>query len=205
MAILLVIGLLFGFIRLLDGNLEEKDVENVKNVVEIIQLFLLASAVILGGLFAFYKLELFRDFERHIIVSQKISHRFIGDGYIHIEVTATLQNGSKVRIDVQNGLFRLQQIVPISDDDILKLYTEAFVEKEKDYIQWPTLEEIKRKGEVNELIVEPGEAHPETYEFIVSKDVGSVMIYTYFYNSRFPQSPAEGWGVATVYDIIVSS
>ena len=34
------------------------------------------------------------------------------------------------------------------------------------------------------LIVEPGESHQEIYEFIVSKDVESVLIDVYFYKPR---------------------
>lgn len=186
-------------------NLALDETEGAKDLAEIIQLFVVASAVVIGGFFALYKLQIFRDFEPHLTVSHEISHRFIGDRFIHIEVTATLHNSSKVMIDVQKGLFRLQQIAPTSDEEVRKLYSQVFIDEKHKYLQWPTLEEVDRNWDANQLIVEPGESHQETYEFVVSTDVTSVMVYTYFYNSRFPKSPSEGWGAATVHDMMTSS
>ena len=183
-------------------NLALDETESAKDLVEIIQLFVVASAIVIGGFFALYKLQIFRDFEPYLTVSQEVSHRFVGDNYIHVETTATLHNSSKVKIEIRKGLFRLQQIAPTSDEEISNIYSQTFVDKEQDYLQWPTLEEVDRDWDINELIVEPGESHLETYEFVVSKDATSVMVYTYFYNSRFPKSPSEDWGAATVHDIM---
>lgn len=183
-------------------NLALDETESAKDLVEIIQLFVVASAVVIGGFFALYKLQIFRDFEPHLTVSQKVSHRIVGNEYIHVETTATLHNSSRVKIEIREGLFRLQQIAPTSDEEIMELYAQVFIDEESKHLQWPTLEEVDRKWGANELIVEPGESHQETYEFIVSKDVTSIMVYAYFHNSRFPKSPAEGWGATTVHDIL---
>ena len=184
-------------------NLALDDTESAKDLIEIIQLCVVASAIVIGGSFALYKLQIFRDFEPHLTVSQKVSHRVVGNEYIHVETTATLHNSSRVKIEIRQGLFRLQQIAPATDEDISEIYSQTFVNGEHDYLQWPTLEEAVRDWDANELIVEPGESHHETYEFIVSRDATSVMVYTYFYNSRFPKSPSEGWGASTVHDIVL--
>ncbi len=193
------VGAAFGLNLLLD------ETESAKDLVEIVQLFVVASAIVIGGVFATYKLQIFRDFEPHLTISQEVSHRFVGENYIHVETTATLYNSSKVKIEIRKGLFRLQQIAPASAEDIVEIYSQTFVDKQSDYLQWPTLEEVERNWNKSEMIVEPGESHRETYEFIVSSDVASIMVYTYFYNSEFPQSPSEGWGAATVHDMILIS
>ena len=56
----------------------------------------------------------------------------------------------------------------------------------------------------NELIVEPGASHPETFEFIVSREVRAVLIDTYFYNQTYEgySMKSKGWGATTAYDII---
>ena len=98
---------------------------------------------------------------------------------------------------------RVQEIGPVSDDEVESLYAQVFVDKEHNHFQWPTLDEIVLNWSQGELTVEPGESQPETYEFVVSFGVRSVVVYTYFYNSRssgFSQAP--GWGRATIYDII---
>ena len=195
-AVLTILGAPFGLNLLLDKT------ERAKDLVEIIQLFIVASAIVTGGFFALYKLQIFRDFEPHLTVSQEVSHRYVGDSYVHVETTATLHNSSRVKIEIREGLFRLQQIAPTSDEEVVELYAQVFMDEESKHLQWPTLEEVDRNWAANELIVEPGESHQETYEFIVSKDATSIMVYAYFHNSRFPKSPAEGWGATTVHDIL---
>ena len=198
--IVAVLSLLVGAAFALNLALDET--ESAKDLVEIIQLCVVASAILIGGFFALYKLQIFRDLEPHLTVSQKVSHRVVGNEYIHVEMTATLHNSSRVKIEVREGLFRLQQIAPLSDEEIVELYAQVFIDEESKHLQWPTLEEVDRNWAANELIVEPGESHQETYEFIVSREVTSVMVYAYFYNSRYPKSPSEGWGATTVHDIL---
>ncbi len=183
-------------------NLLLDETESVKDLIEIIQLFVVASAIVIGGVFALYKLQIFRDFEPHLTVSQEVSHRFVGDEHAHIETTVTLHNSSRVKIEIRKGLFRLQQISPTSDKEIMELYAQVFIDEESKHLQWPTVEEVARNWDPNELTVEPGESHHETYEFIVPREVTSILVYAYFYNLRFPRSPAEGWGRATVHDMI---
>ena len=192
----ILVSAAFGLNLLLD------ETESAKDLVEIIQLIIVASGIVIGGYFALYKLQVFRDFEPHLTVSQEVSHRYVGDSYVHVETTATLHNSSRVKIEIREGLFRLQQIAPVSDEEIMELYAQVFIDEESKHLQWPTLEEVDRNWAANELIVEPGESHQETYEFIVSRDASSIMVYAYFHNSRFPKSPAEGWGATTVHDIL---
>ena len=173
------------------------------DVTRIVQASVTAVAIAAGGVFAAFKLQVFRDFAPHVTITHDISHRPVGDSYVHIAVTANLHNSSRVRMDFRKGLFRLQQIGPMTDHEVENLYAQVFISKEQTHLQWPTLDEIAFEWDQGELMVEPGESQPETYEFIVSAEVKSVVVYTYFFNSgssRF--SPAPGWGRATIYDII---
>ena len=104
-------------------------------------------------------------------------------------------------MEFREAVFRIQQISPVSDEEIERLYDQASSGEEQVDLQWPTLDEALRAWRENELIVEPKESHQETWEFIVSNDVESVLIYTYFYNSRLPQVP-QGWGATAILDIV---
>ena len=46
--------------------------------------------------------------------------------YVHIAVTSTLNNSSKVRVEVRKGLFRLQRILPVSDAEVEYLRDQVF-------------------------------------------------------------------------------
>ena len=170
---------------------------------DIFQSIVTIFAIIVGGIFALFKLQAFRDFDPHLTIIHKVTHRLLGDSYIHIDVTATLQNSSKVQIELNKGFFRLQQISPLSDEEVEELYSQVFSEQIYAEMQWPKLDEVERAWVKGELVVEPGESHPETYEFIISKNVHAVLIYTYFYNSKFAMGKrtAQGWHATTVHDI----
>lgn len=166
----------------------------------IVQAIVIAVATIMTAYIAQDRLQIFRTFEPHLTIEQQVSHRHIGESYIHIGVTAILRNNSKVKVEVRDASFRLAKIAPTHDDDIEKLYTDAFVNNAFRYIQWEVLYNAPRTWDENELIIEPNETHRESFEFIISDDIRSVLVYTYFRNLR-SQNSVDGWGVTTFYDI----
>ena len=156
-----------------------------------------------GGAFAYYRLQMYRSFEPHLTVTHAVSHRRIGDSFVHIAVSANLYNSSRVKVDVHEWYFRLHQIAPATDPEIERLYDQAFSDGELGDIQWPTLEQISSYWPEDPIVVEPGESHTETVEFIVGKEVHTALIYSYFHNSTFSENSqnTEGWDASTIYDI----
>lgn len=180
------------------------DASRFKDLAGSAQSLVAALAIILGGGFAAVKLELFRDFAPHLTIAHEVSHRRVGDSYVHIAVKATLHNSSRVKVELREGFFLLQQVSPTADAAIEALYDEVFVNRHYDDFQWPSLDEVERRWEKDERVVEPSGTHQELCEFIVSADIETVLIYTFFSNARFPRSsPSQGWESSTVYDIIV--
>ena len=178
----------------------------IKDLAAVFQSAITVVAIVVGGVFAWFKLQAFRDFEPHLTISHEVHHRVVSNSYVHIDVTATLHNSSRVKIELREADFRLQQVSPLADQQVESLYTEVFAEKEHTHVQWPILTEVQRDWDKGDLIVEPSESHQESYDFIVSTGVESVSVYTYFYNTSFSEGgrTAEGWGATTVYDILRS-
>ena len=169
-----------------------------------IQAVGIVTAIGVGGWLTYDRLQLFRTFEPHLTISHEVSHRRVGNSYRHIAVKVILVNSSRVKIELRKGFYRLQQIMPATgDSEIEDLYSQVFGTGDFQHLQWPTIEEIDRYWSEGEIIVEPGETHPETCEFIVSDGVASVIIYTYFYNPEYEQesSSAEGWFETTFLDL----
>ncbi len=177
---------------------------SVGQAVGIVQVFVTAFVVVVGGIFAYRKLQLFRDFEQHLTVAQTVSSRAVGSNYAHIAVTATLHNSSKVRVEVRESLFRIHQIQPLSDEDVEHYYVEAFHEQGDGIIEWPVLDGVVRRVGPNELVIEPGEYHHETCQFIVSRDAQTVLVYSYFFNTGYSEygRSAQGWTATTVHDML---
>ncbi len=188
-------------------NLALSGAGRLKDIAAIVQSSVMAVATVAGGVFAYYKLQLFRDFEPRLTISHEVTHRFVGDSYVHIALTANLYNSSRVHIEIIRYRFSLQEIAPASDTQIERLYEEVFEERGEYYLQWPVLDEIELSREKGELTIEPGETHRETFEFIISTEIETVMVYTYFYNSMLSRKhqSAEGWGATTIYDMVDSN
>lgn len=181
-------------------------------------------AIVLGGIFAWRRGLIFRHEQPHVTISHDVTHRQIGHGYIHIEVTATLHNSSRVKMEFRDGLFTVEQLAPLSLKDAERLFEELFDRDLYESPKWDLLRERRLEWSKDELVAEPGEKVPATFEHIVSNAVQSVLITTYFYNTRvMGKIPAEmkpreaerrkrfwwsrrpsgpkGWGRTTAYDI----
>ena len=163
----------------------------------------------MGGFVAYRKLEIFRDFEPHLTVSHRMSHRPMGAGYRVLTITADLRNDSKVSTSIQSGYFRICWLAPHSPENIESIMDNSRINQNSDddslvigdlilgtisYLDISTEEDI---------IIEPGETHSETYNFPLRDDVlESVFIETYFANPKWTSegSSARFWGARSPYD-----
>ena len=105
---------------MLESNLP--DVSKYKDIADLVQTALTIFALLAGGAFAAYKLELFRDFEPHLTLTHTINHRRMGDSYIHIDVAVRMHNSSKVKVDLYEGFWTLQQLSPVRDSEVEQIY-----------------------------------------------------------------------------------
>lgn len=176
-------------------------IDGILNPARIVQAVVIAVATIMTAYIAQDRLQIFRTFEPHLTIEQQVSHRRIGESYTHIGVTAVLRNNSKVKVEVREASFRLAKIAPTHDDDIESLYDEVFISNKFSHIQWESLYRASRTWDENEFVIEPNGTHREPFEFIISANIQSVLVYTYFHNSS-SQNSVEGWGATTFYDIL---
>ena len=202
--------------------------EFVNEWLAIIGALATTAAVVGGGLFAWRNTQIFRAKAPHVVITHEISHRPVGSQYIHIFVTAVLHNSSRVHIEFLDGFVALRQVSPVADGDIERLYQQVFVAQEQGRFQWFDLDLLRHHWDQDSLLVEPGETETEIFDLVVRRDVESVAITTYFYNSRVVvqvQDNGElsevrrrrrklcpwrrvrgplGWGRTTVYDILTA-
>ena len=175
----------------------------LKDAAGVIQALAAATAIGLGGVFALFKLQVFRDLTPHLTISHKVSHRLISPTYALIDVTVELRNSSKVQVELREANFHLQMVAPLTDEQAENLHEDMYSEGGQTAAEWPLLHETRRNWKEGELIVEPGESHKETCDFIVSVDIEAARIYTFFRNPSFRErgGMAEGWHASTVYDM----
>ena len=171
------------------------------------------TASIVVGLFYYQRIRAYRSFVQYLNVSHKASHRVVSDGYVHIVVRSVLHNPSNVKVEILKGFSVLKIIAPAScEEDIKRMYGQARVEDNCDFVGWPEIEKCNHSWKEDELIIEPGETRTVICQFLRPDDVRTVMVHTFFWKRGFSEcspyldSPlskgyANGWGETTVYDI----
>lgn len=185
---------------------DQPQISDIKDRASTLQSLVTIVAIVFGGIYAWLKLQLFRDFEPHLTITHEIGHRPVGNTYLHMDVTAILHNSSKVSLNLRKAVFRIQQVSPTTDEEVEKMYADVFQFSLHDDIQWPTLEEVDLDWESGGLVIEPGESHRETYEFIISSDIEVVLAYTFFDNPQASKhaKAADGWGATTICDTLLT-
>ncbi len=210
------------------SDYDEVIAEFVNEWLAIVGALATTAAVIGGAIFAWRNTQIFRAKAPHVIITHEISHRLVGTQYVHIFVTAVLHNSSRVHIEFLDGFVALRQVSPVSDGDIERLYQQVFVAQEHGRFQWFDLDILRHHWDQDSLLVEPGETETEIFDLVVGREVESVAITTYFYNSRVVDQVHVdggssvvrrrrsklcpwrrvrgplGWGRTTVYDILTA-
>lgn len=174
---------------------------DLDDAFDVAQALIAGIVILVGAVYAAYRFQIHRELQPHLTISQDVTHRQLSNSYFHVEVTATLKNSSKVKIEIQKMLFRFQKLAPTTDADARYFRDAVFVNRKED-IPWPTCYERKRQWNENQCVVEPGESLQATAEFIVPLTVKSALLYTYVYNSKQKKGSraVEGWPASKFHD-----
>jgi hypothetical protein len=170
--------------------------------MSIFEAFMMITIVVGGG-FALYKLGVFRDLKPHLTLEQSVSHRPIGDDYVHIAIQVSLLNTSKVAVSITDAVFIVQQVAPLSNQEVETLYAEIFDENSETDMQWPLLNQTHKTRPDGELIIEPHGKHVEYYETIISKGITTVLVFTRYNNANYTEGDdaSKGWELSTAHDV----
>ena len=174
---------------------------DVSGAAQVVQAVLVGSAVVVGSTLAAVRLGLFREFEPHVVVEHEVSHRSVSESYVHVSCAVTIRNTSKVAVRISRADFVLFSASLFDDKGIEILHDRDFDTPPGGQFQWPTLDSFVRDWGGDGLVIEPGSVVVETSEFIVGREITSLIVYSHFENrNRRPTS--RGWYATTFYDLI---
>lgn len=170
-------------------------------------------AIAAGIAIAWYKLDIFREFEPHLTITQTIISRPLGVSYALVAATATLTNSSKVQVKPRRGYCRLMQTSPFDDSEVVAINRSRSSASDLaddgaadlEQIGWPLLYEVRSQWQDGDISIEPGEQHQETYQFIVDRGAEAVVAVTVIYNPLYDRgnvNRAESWRYYTFHDLL---
>jgi hypothetical protein len=167
--------------------------EDLKNLAAIIQSFLTVAAIIIGGIWFLYRGEAGTKAN----VSHVVSHVRISDDWTWVHIATRIENVGKTELDLDSGIIRIQQILPLHNKVSDKLIAgTSLVDEKWKIVLWPTVcPSYYFKGlEVN---IAPGEDETIEHEFIIPSYIETAKIYS------FIQTKGEefGWDRTTIYHI----
>lgn len=174
---------------------------DVSGAALAVQAVLVGSAVVVGSTLAALRFGLFREFEPHVILEHDVSHRKVGESYIHIACSVKLCNTSKVAVRISQAEFSLHTTSHVDDEMVELLHGLPPDREPGGYFQWPSLDSFVREWEGDGLVIEPGSTTYEMSEFVFGSGFKSLVVHSYFRN-RDGSSSNEGWHASTFYDLM---
>lgn len=174
---------------------------DVSGSAQAAQAVIVGSAVVVGSTLAALRFGLFREFEPHIIVEHDLSHRLVGDSYVHVACSVKLRNTSKVAVRVSRAEFSLHTTSHVGDEHVERLHVLRSDGEPGGYFQWPPLDVFGREWSGEGLVIEPGSTTSEVAEFIIRTNFESLVVHSYFEN-RDRNPTTRGWYTTSFYDLI---
>ena len=177
---------------------------DVSGSAQVAQAVIVGSAVVVGSTLAALRFGLFREFEPHVMVEHDVSHRLVGDSYVHVACSVKLRNTSRVAVRISRAEFSLHTTSYVSDEHVEYLQVLRSDVEPGGYFQWPPLDVFGREWSGEGLLIEPGSTTSEVAEFILSRKFGSLVVHSYFEN-RDRKPTTRGWYTTSFYDVIGST
>jgi hypothetical protein len=180
------------FIQLADLNL----------ITSTFQSFVTALAIIIGGIWTYRKYIQNREGLPKAKLEHKITHRIVNEKIMLLDINITIYNIGDSKITIQSWEIILNQILPPISEFLDTINAFEISENEvRSIILWHKLiSEIKELGKENRHIIEPNESHQFHKNYIISSEIKTVSLYTYFHNIAI-EDHSVGWALNTIYDL----
>ena len=154
---------------------------------------LTSVAIVVGGVWALRQYWKRRDPHPKARIRHSISHRHLDSERLWLRVELTLENCGTTLMRLSAGLTRVSRILPL-----LGPLPDRMEPPFRRELAWPQIGDDEK--EWTTLQIEPGECDSVSYDFVLSGDVRTVLVYSHVDNqsqgtSRF------GWQTTTVYEI----
>jgi len=196
------------------------NLDAIKQLVEIAQGITTITAIVVGG---FWSYKIFIQ-KRQRYPRVKIEHHIICRSISSenrrtlLSLDVIISNSGDVLLSLQSGEIFIKQLLPLPDK-ILKPYNQGENLDGEQITGWKMIAFRAEKWESNKkkeprmkrimkalgisypsgIEIEPGEIEQLHYDFFISNNVRSILVYSYFRNIQ--KSHRVGWSLTTTHDI----
>jgi hypothetical protein len=177
------------------------DGDRKKSFLETVQAVATIGAIVAGGLWTYLLFIQQRQQYPHVKFEHHVSHQALPGHRLLLMVDITDSNVGTVKASLTSGDLKIYNLEPrdLSDQEINQINSGTQSGGEEPNALWSIVARRILTWKADENVVEPGEMDQLHYEFIVSDDVGPLIIYSYFKNPMITEREL-GWVTRSIYD-----
>lgn len=177
--------------------------DQFKKLIEIVASCLTLIAIIAGAFWTYWLFVRTRQKYPSASLTQRINYRLIAEGKLWLRVTVTLQNTGKVLLSLVHATAWIQKVAPVDEDMLAEMIkgNEPVDEEGMEYSWLLAADEKEKDWARGERQIEPGESDQVNFDFILSPELETILVYTYFRNAQIRRAKELGWRITNVYDL----
>jgi hypothetical protein len=160
-----------------------------------------AGALIVGAIWAYLRFFRQRTEKARAMLSYTASHRRLGDDLL-LRATVAAENTGSVLIGVQEVRCEIRQVAPLPAETEARLRERELI-NEQDEAELHCIRCYEKKWGEGEAEIEPGETDTFDFDFVVSGEIETVLIYAHLPNVM--RKDDGGWEVSGFYDLNVKA
>lgn len=156
-----------------------------------------AGALFGGAIWAYLRFFRQRIEKPRAKLTYTASHRALGDDSL-VRVSVGAENTGSVLIGVREVRCEIRQVAPLPPETKAKLWERELI-NEQDEAELQCIRCYEKKWKEGEAEIEPGEIDTFDFDFVVSGEIETVLIYAHLPNVM--RKNDGGWEVSGFYDL----
>lgn len=174
----------------------------IKDVADIVQAFITALALIVGGAWTYLLFVSKRQRFPRAKIEHQVAQRAVSAGAIFLIIEIIISNTGDVLLSLVSGEIEVRQVCP-PGGNFLQLLTAGpqTTGRRVELVDWPALFTYSEDWPGKRIIeIEPGESEQLLYTLLVQAEVKSIYLYSYFRNIT-KRRKELGWETKTFHDV----
>lgn len=175
---------------------------DLQSITSVIQSIATTLAIIIGGIWTYRIYIQKREGIPKAKLEHKINNRIVNEKIMLLDTNITIHNIGDGQMSLQSWEIILSQVIPpISHFQKIIDAFDISYSKGKRILRWHELiSEIEKVDSEGKFILEPNESHQFHRNYIISSEIKTISLYTYFHNTKIKDRNI-GWELNTIYDL----
>jgi hypothetical protein len=154
------------------------------------------AAIGIGGWWTYLRFIKERTGDVRASLSESACHRVLTDTDSLLRVVVAVENTGQVLLPIEKLRCEIYQVAPLDEAASMLQSGELISEYEA---QLPCLEGYEREWGPGTVRIEPGESDTFAFDFVVSRDVATILVYAHVPNVTEDDGEI-GWDISSFYD-----